>query len=107
MRGGRPAIVTSPALADAREAYAWIRKDSRQAAIHFRAAVSRAARAIGEYPDIGRTRPEVAFPSTRFFVLTGFPYVLVYRSDTTPPRILRILHGARDLGGVLGEGGPG
>jgi plasmid stabilization system protein ParE len=34
-------------------------------------------------------------------VLRGFPYILVYRGSTIPPRILRILHGARDLPEVL------
>jgi toxin ParE1/3/4 len=33
--------------------------------------------------------------------LTGFPYVVVYDAASLPPRIVRILHGARDLPGAL------
>lgn len=61
----------------------------------------RAARSIAEHPEIGRHRPELAPETVRFLVLRGFPYILVYRASTIPPRILRILHGARDLPEVL------
>jgi toxin ParE1/3/4 len=30
-------------------------------------------------------------------VLTGFPYLVVYYAERTPPVIARIVHGARDL----------
>jgi plasmid stabilization system protein ParE len=66
-----------------------------------------AAIRIGQYPLIGFVRPTLAPECFRFFVVTGFPYVIVYRSTATPPRILRVLHGARDLPdalrGVSGE----
>jgi plasmid stabilization system protein ParE len=39
--------------------------------------------------------------SDGFLVLRGFPYILVYRANAVPPRILRVLHGARDLPEVL------
>jgi len=34
-------------------------------------------------------------------ILRGFPYIVVYRANAIPPRILRVLHGARDLPEVL------
>jgi hypothetical protein len=37
----------------------------------------------------------------RFVVLADFQFVIVYRASATPPRILRVLHGARDLQGTL------
>jgi len=33
----------------------------------------------------------------RFPVLPDFQFVIVHRATATPPRILRVLHGARDL----------
>lgn len=42
-------------------------------------------------------RGDLAPEHIRFLVLRGFPYVLVYDARTDPPRILRVLHGARDL----------
>ena len=66
-----------------------------------------AAVRIGQYPLIGFVRPALAPESVRFLVVTDVPYVIVYRSTVTPPRILRVLHGARDLPdalrGVSGE----
>jgi plasmid stabilization system protein ParE len=37
----------------------------------------------------------------RFLVASDFPYVIVYRATATPARMLRVLHGARDLQGLL------
>jgi toxin ParE1/3/4 len=45
-----------------------------------------------------RNRP---FVNQRCLTLTGFPYVIVYNAERTPPRIIRILHGARDLPEIL------
>ena len=56
---------------------------------------------IGEHPELGVIRPELAEDPYRFIMLTGFPYVIVYNADRHPPLILRLLHGARDLPIVL------
>ncbi len=56
---------------------------------------------IGTYPQIGAARPALAPDEVRFLVLADFQFVLVYRATATPPRILRVLHGARDLQGAL------
>jgi toxin ParE1/3/4 len=50
---------------------------------------------------MGITRPELAPEEVRFLVLAEFQFVIVYRATTRPPRILRVLHGARDLPGTL------
>jgi toxin ParE1/3/4 len=79
----------------------WIEKDNPAAAGRLRAAVARAAERIARHPELGRLRPDVARTAFRFLTLTGFPYVIVYEASRTPPRILRILHNARDLPEVL------
>ena len=60
-----------------------------------------AALRIGTYPQIGVTRPALAPEDVRFLVLPDFQFVIVYRATATPPRILRVLHGARDLQDAL------
>ena len=67
-----------------------------------RDAVAAAAQRIGIHKEIGRLRPELAEPPYRFLALTGFPYVIVYNAARTPPLIVRILHGGRDLPAALG-----
>jgi toxin ParE1/3/4 len=97
----RPARFTPEARAEIGEAVTWIRKDNRQAAEAFRAALVSLAQLIGEHPLVGHPRPELTRAPYRFFVVRGFSYVVVY--DPTPPRplIVRVVHGARDLPEVL------
>ncbi|HYG87399.1 MAG TPA: type II toxin-antitoxin system RelE/ParE family toxin [Azospirillum sp.] len=97
----RPAVLAPRARRDLAEAVRWIAKDNPSAAHGLRDAVIAAARRIGEHPYVGTVRSEVAGDRVRFLVLRGFPYVLVYAADREPPRILRVLHGARDLPDIL------
>ncbi|KSB87429.1 hypothetical protein AS593_07895 [Caulobacter vibrioides] len=83
------------------EAEAWIRADRPSAATGFRRAVLDAARLIFEQPNCGGERQEIAAAPHRFLVVRGFPYLLVYNADRRPPLIVRVLHGARDLPGLL------
>ena len=93
----RPADFTSFARADLRAAVTWIAKDNPAAARALRIAAEDAAQRSGARPGIGRHR---------FLLLRGFPYLLVYTADTIPPRILRVLHTARDLPPLLADLGP-
>lgn len=96
-----PAILTSAARRDLADAIHWIAKDNSAAARALRDAVIVAASRIGEHPGSGAVRPHLAEERIRFLVLRGFPYILVYAADKVPPRILRVLHGARDLPDLL------
>lgn len=98
---GGSARFTRAALADLREAAGWIAQDNLVAADALRVAANRAALMLGEHPRAGSVRTDIAPERFRFLVLRGFPYVLVYEADLRPPRILRVLHGARDLHGML------
>jgi toxin ParE1/3/4 len=69
-----PAVFAPAARADLRQAVAWICRDN---------------------PAAARALRDVA--------LRGFPYVMVYAAGTIPPRILRVLHTARDLPAILAE----
>jgi len=79
----------------------WIAKDNPAAARALRDAVASAAKRIMAHPEIGPHRSEFADPPYRFLNLTGFPYMIVYTPEQNPPLILRILHAARDLPGIL------
>jgi len=63
--------------------------------------VLRTAARIGAHPLIGAERPVYAPTPYRFLALRGFPYLLVHDAAAAPPRILRVVHGARDLPGLL------
>jgi toxin ParE1/3/4 len=98
------AVLSPRARHDLLEAIRWIVRDSPSAALALRDALSAAAIRIGAHPDIGVFRPDFVDTPYRFLALTGFPCVVVYNPQRTPPRIVRILQGARDIPAVLGGG---
>ena len=97
------AVLSPAAERDILQVVEWIASDNPIAAKAFRAALDRLADTIGEHPNSGALKPQLASPPIRFFPLRGFPYVVVYTPDRDPPLIVRVLHGARDFPAVLRE----
>lgn len=97
------ALLSKRARDDLTQATRWIARDNPTAAKAFRSAIARAAEQIADHPKSGTERPDLANPPARFLVVRGFRYVIVYDTDTKPPTILRILHGARELPAALQE----
>jgi toxin ParE1/3/4 len=97
----RPAVLAPRARRDLLAAVRWIARDNQIAARALRDTIAQAAERIGVHRHIGVQRLELAGAPYRFLALTGFLYVIVYNADRTPPLILRILHGARDLPELL------
>jgi len=99
----RPAPLSRRAQADLRQATEWIALENPTAARGLRQAVANAAVRIGEFPLIGRVRPELIKSRYRFLTLTPFPYLLIYNAERKRPVIVRVVHGARDLSTVLSD----
>lgn len=98
MSGAR---LTPRAEREALAAIDWIAKDNPEAAWGLREATAAAVLRIGEHPNCGAVRPDLAREPYRFLTLTGYPYVLVYNAALRPPLVVRVVHGARDLPEVL------
>ena len=75
----------------------WISRDNPGAAQAFLNAVGAAIERITAHPEIGVVRRDWARGPHRFLIMTSFPYVIAYRVGEGRPRILRVVHGARDL----------
>lgn len=60
----------------------------------------RMAQSLGRFPEIGRSRPEIA-PGLRSTLVE--PFVLFYRIEDDVVPILRILPGRRDLRRIMTE----
>jgi toxin ParE1/3/4 len=99
----RPAILTLRARAELREAIRHIGMDDLAAARGLNDAVETAAARIGARPSIGVRRPALAGERYRFWSLRRYGYILVYTDQTNPPRIVRIVHMARDLPPLLAD----
>jgi toxin ParE1/3/4 len=102
----RSAVFAAAARADLREAVAWIARANPAAARGLRDAAIKAAERIGANPFVGATRSRLGVDRFRFLLLIGYSYIVVYTADTDPPRILRVLHTARDLPRILTELDP-
>lgn len=57
-------------------------------------------------PGIGHLRPDLADEPLRFFPV--YKLLIIYRPETRPLQIIRVLHGARDVAAILASdpGGP-
>lgn len=95
------AVPTQAAIRDMALAVADIGDESPRAARGFMAAMQDAAINLGRHPQMGSERPELADPPVRFWPVPRYRYVVVYNSAGIPPRILRVLHGSRDLPTLL------
>jgi len=59
-------------------------------------------RAIAKNPGIGHLRRDLADEPLKFWRVRN--YLIIYRSKARAVQIVRILHGARDVAAILGEG---
>jgi len=50
---------------------------------------------VGAQPGIGHVRDDLADESLRVWAV--FSYLIIYRTDTKPVQIIRVIHGARDV----------
>ena len=55
---------------------------------------------LAKNPRIGHWREDLTDKRHRFFLV--YSYLIVYRHETKPLQIIRVLHAARDVQGILG-----
>lgn len=88
-------IVTPRAHADLREIVRFIRRDNPQRARSFARELVKSAIALGDFPEMGWSVPELDDPAVREIVHGA--YRIIYEVLGNPPEIyvLRFWHGAR------------
>ena len=91
--------LTPAAKIDLAEIHEYIRYDSPRAARRVVTRIREAARRLAEYPGIGHVREDLTDRPFRFWPV--YAYLIVYRPESRPLEIVRILHGARDAGRIL------
>lgn len=94
---------TPEAAADLFEIWSYIASDNVEAADRVETAIYEACALVAQTPLIGQLRKNLTRLPVRFWTVQPFPnYVLVYRPDAKPLEIIRILHGKRNIQGILG-----
>jgi plasmid stabilization system protein ParE len=96
----KPFILTPRAAQDLGDIWEYIADDNIEAADRVLAALEKAMHKLAGNPGIGHMREELADRRHRFFQV--YSYLIVYRSETKPLQVLRVLHAARDVQSILG-----
>lgn len=92
-------ILTPRAEQDVSDIWDYIAGDSIEAADRVLKALEKGLYRLAKSPGIGHMREELADRRHRFFLV--YSYLIVYRFETKPLQVIRVLHAARDLQSLL------
>ena len=95
---------TPEAETDLFEIWSYIARDRIDAADRVESAVCEACTFLAKAPHSGQARKHFTDLPVRFWTVQQFPnYLIVYRPETKPIEIVRVLHGMRNLKRILGD----
>jgi plasmid stabilization system protein ParE len=93
---------TPEATTDLSEIWDFIALDSVEAAGRVESAIFQACELLGRAPMLGHSRRELTKLPLRFWPVRGYSnYLIVYDPSPQPIRVVRIIHGARNLPEIL------
>ena len=87
------------ALRDIEEIWEFISNDNLDAADRVRDEIFSACDKLADVPGMGHLRTDLAQEPLRFWPV--YSYLIIYRPDSEPLEIVRVLHGARDVAQLL------
>jgi plasmid stabilization system protein ParE len=90
---------TRNAQLDLDEIWIYIARDSERQADRVVERIMQAIDLLAERPGLGHVKLDYAPEELRFW--TVFSYYIIYRPDTDPMEITRILHSARNIRSIL------
>ncbi len=93
-------VLTRRAKRDLNDIWDYIASDNIEDADRVIDALDGAVIKLAQNPGIGHWREELIDKRHRFFPV--HPYLIVYRHETKPLQIIRVLHGSRDVQSLLG-----
>jgi plasmid stabilization system protein ParE len=97
-----PFQLTPQATEDLDGIWWFIAADSQEAADRVEKEIIATCRRLARSPYIGHKRRDIASLPVRFWTLPRYPnYVIVYRPETEPLKVVAILHGKQALEAIL------
>ena len=93
-------VLTPPAKKDVNDIWDYIADDNLDAADRVLHALETAMVKLAKNPATGHWREELSDKRHRFFLV--YSYLIVYRHETKPLQIIRVLHASRDVQSILG-----
>jgi plasmid stabilization system protein ParE len=95
-------LLTPRAALDVNDAWNYIAEDNIEAADRVLDALYNAMIKLAKNPGIGHWREDLTDKRHRFFLV--YSYLIVYREETKPLQIVRVLHAGRDVQSILMPG---
>ena len=94
--------LTTLAKADIFAIWVYIAEHNEDAANRVEQAIYDACKFVAESPLRGHGRKDLTKRALRFWTLTRYPnYTIVYRPEAAPVQVVAVLHGKRDVNGIL------
>jgi plasmid stabilization system protein ParE len=93
-------LVSPNARDDLNGIWDYIAADNVLAADNLIAEIESAFELLVRHPGIGHPREDISDRSLRIWPVHR--YLIIYRPDTSPIEVVRILHGHRDIGRIMG-----
>ena len=94
-------VLTPAAEGDLLKILEYLEGDNPGAILKVVDALDDAMQILADNPGIGHVRPDLTHQDVRFWSV--FKYLVIYRPDTKPLEIVRVLHGRRDVKRLLDE----
>lgn len=92
-------VLTPAAREDLEEIFDVIAEDSPDAALRVVQNLRESMRKLARMPKMGHYRKDLCDEPLRFWQV--YSYLIIYRPETRPLQILRVLHSARDVRSIL------
>src|SRR5438552_3275547 len=93
-------VLTPAAEGDLLKILEYLEGDGPSAILRVIDAVYEAMQLLADNPGIGHVRTDLTDADVRFWPV--FKYLVIYRPETNPLEIVRVLHGRRDVKRLLG-----
>ncbi len=97
-------VLTPCAEQDVGDIWDYIAADSIEAADQALDSLERPMMKLAKSPGIGHWREELADKRHKFSPV--YSYLIVYRHETQPLQVIRVLNAARDVQAILNPGSP-
>jgi len=94
-------VLTPAAEGDLLKILEYLEGDNPSAILRVVDALDEAMQLLADNPGIGHMRTDLTDADVRFWSV--FKYLVIYRPETKPLEIVRVLHGRRDVKRLLGE----
>ena len=91
--------ISPPARQDLIDIRNFIAKENRAAARKVLARIRATCHMLAEQPHGGHLRTDLASEPLRFWPV--YSYLIIYRPNSKPIEVVRVLHGARDVSAIL------